>query len=298
MYNTTMKATPETRQRMLLAVTGLLTPLAFWIAFGLYDRFTPRRRMPEGLFFDPARVSPEERMRTQILRAQLLEAARQGDWRRVSRAADDTCGVDCPSPIFPLQAEAHWRLGERKKGADLWAKGLAWDNPVAQAQVEALKGDKAAYTAHVAPLLSNPERGIKNDIAWACVLLPDVLPDYTLVVARAQTALQETELPEGKANVLNTLGVALYRAGRYSDALARLQESESLQHEMMNGVFIALCYHKLGDRTRARREADSYYQFLRNSLPDNSRNRLEYVLFEKELSAVLPAMPPKKAITP
>ncbi len=298
MYNTTMKATPETRQRMLLAVTGLLTPLAFWIAFGLYDRFTPRRRMPEGLFFDPARVSPEERMRTQILRAQLLEAARQGDWRRVSRAADDTCGVDCPSPIFPLQAEAHWRLGERKKGADLWAKGLAWENPVAQAQVEALKGDKAAYTAHVAPLLSNPERGIKNDIAWACVLLPDVLPDYTLVVARAQTALQETELPEGKANVLNTLGVALYRAGRYSDALARLQESESLQHEMMNGVFIALCYHKLGDRTRARREADSYYQFLRNSLPDNSRNRLEYVLFEKELSAVLPAMPPKKAITP
>ncbi|WP_394793496.1 hypothetical protein [Armatimonas sp.] len=293
-----MKATPETRQRMLLAVTGLLTPLAFWIAFGLYDRFTPRRRMPEGLFFDPARVSPEERMRTQILRAQLLEAARQGDWRRVSRAADDTCGVDCPSPIFPLQAEAHWRLGERKKGADLWAKGLAWENPVAQAQVEALKGDKAAYTAHVAPLLSNPERGIKNDIAWACVLLPDVLPDYTLVVARAQTALQETELPEGKANVLNTLGVALYRAGRYSDALARLQESESLQHEMMNGVFIALCYHKLGDRTRARREADSYYQFLRNSLPDNSRNRLEYVLFEKELSAVLPAMPPKKAITP
>ena len=298
MYNTTMKATPETRQRMILAVTGLLTPLAFWIAFGLYDRFTPRHRMPEGFFFDPARVSPEERMRTQILRAQLLEAARQGDWRRVSRAADDTCGVDCPSPIFPLQAEAHWRLGERKKSADLWSKGLAWESPVAQAQVEALKGDSAAYTAHVAPLLSNPERGINNDIAWACVLLPDVLPDYALVVARAQKALQEAELPEGKANVLNTLGVALYRAGRYSDALARLQESESLQHEMMNGVFIALCYHKLGDRTRARREADSYYQFLRNSLPDNSRNRLEYVLFEKELSAVLPAMPPKKAITP
>ncbi|WP_395138336.1 hypothetical protein [Armatimonas sp.] len=295
-----MKATPETRQRMILAVTGLLTPLAFWIAFGLYDRFTPRRRMPEGLFFDPARVSPEERMRTQILRAQLLEAARQGDWRRVSRAADDTCGVDCPSPIFPLQAEAHWRLGEREKGADLWAKGLAWESPVAQAQLQALKGDKAAYTAHVASLLSTPELGLDNDIAWACVLLPDALPDYTLVVARAQKALQlqEADPPGGKANVLNTLGVALYRAGRYSEALARLQESESLQHEMMNGVFIALCCRKLGDRTRARREANSYYQFLRNSLQDNSRNRLEYVLFEKELSAVLPATPPKKAITP
>jgi hypothetical protein len=57
---------------------------------------------------------------------------------------------------------------------------------------------------------------------------------------------------------------------------------------MMNIVFRALCYHKLGQAEQARRDADAYHQFMIDSLPENSRNRLEYVLFEKELAEVLP----------
>ena len=284
---------------MILALTGLLTPLAFWVSFGLYDRFTPKPRMPQN-FFDAERVSPEERMRTQILRGHLLDAARMGDWLRVRTTADDTCGADCPSLIAALQAEAYWRLGQRTRAADLWFPSFDQQSPAGQADILAIRGDTEGYKRHITSLLASvksPTSGQANDSAWACVLLPNALPDYTAVVALAEQALQDVETPVGRGNTLNTLGVALYRAGRFDAALAKLQESELLQHEMMNVVFIALCYHQLGDRTSARREADHYYQLLRDSLQDNSRNRAEYVLFEKELSGVLPARS-KKAITP
>jgi tetratricopeptide (TPR) repeat protein len=130
-------------------------------------------------------------------------------------------------------------------------------------------------------------------MAWASVLLPQAQEDYTAVVVLGERAVAGAELPGDRANALNTLGVALYRAGRYTEALTKLEESERAKPERMNTVFIALCQHALGQHPRAQSLADSYYNFIRDSLPVGSFNRAEYLLFEKELRAAVP--PSKKA---
>jgi tetratricopeptide (TPR) repeat protein len=277
---------------MIVAITGLLTPVAFWLAFGLYDRFAPRPQQLPPHFMDMDRISPERRMEYQMLRQHLLEAARSGDWPLVRKQADDFCNTTCPPLIFPLQAEAYWRLGQRAKAAQLWAPTLAMDSPAGNADYLALLGDPERYKTHILSVLDHATPAIANDAAWACSLLPDILPDYAPVVALAEQAVQQAQNPTDKANSLNTLGVALYRAERFEEALLKLQESEKLSPEMINVVFSALCYHKLGQATQARLEANRYDAFLRSSLPTNNRIRHEYLLFEQELHRVLP---PEKA---
>ena len=65
-----------------------------------------------------------------------------------------------------------------------------------------------------------------NAAAWACVLGPDALPDLSRAVDAASTALANGAR---KSDYLNTLGAVLYRAGRYEDAVRRLEESIAAQ---------------------------------------------------------------------
>ncbi len=278
---------------MLVAVTATLTPLALWLVFGLYERLAPPPRPPR--LFSPRLFSPEERKRLAEFREELLKAARAGQWQRVVKRTDDTCGGDCPPQLLPLQAEAHWRLGNRDQSASLWSRTLPWESPVAQADFQTLKGDKKTYVSFVAPLLVSQERVVLNDAAWACVIMAGALPDYKPVVTLAEKALQQATTPEDKGNVLNTLGVALYRAGRYADAVKRLEESERLTKTKMNTIFLALSYNKLGQREKAQPLAESVYTYMRTSLAESNRFRPEFLIFEKELEAVFPSKKPKSA---
>ena len=291
-----MKATPETRQRMLWAITAILSPIAFWIVFGLYEKLALAQSDPRG---QSSRWFPsaEEQHRTQQLHDGLMREALQGNWKQVAQIADDTCGKECPGLIFPLQAEAYWHLGNRALSADLWSRMLDWESPVAQADLQALKGDRKAYVAFVTPLLRSPGGAPPNEAAWACVLLPEALPDYAPVVALAEKALQQAPSPgpDERGNVLNTLGVALYRAGRYGDAIQRLEESERLTKTKMNTIFLALSYSKLGQPGKARPLAESVYTYMQTSLGESNRFRPEYLFFAKELEATLPPQKAQKA---
>ena len=63
-----------------------------------------------------------------------------------------------------------------------------------------------------------------NNAAWYCVLAADALPDLNAPVRMAEAALAAFG-PDQKRVALNTLGAALYRAGRFDEAIQRLEES-------------------------------------------------------------------------
>jgi tetratricopeptide (TPR) repeat protein len=59
-----------------------------------------------------------------------------------------------------------------------------------------------------------------NRVAWACVLIPEAVPDYDQPIKLARKAV--TRDPK-QALYLNTLGATLYRAGKYRDAIEQLE---------------------------------------------------------------------------
>ncbi len=297
-----MQATAETRQRMLLAGVGLLTPMVLLAAFGLFDRYAPRTPRDQlSSRFGSDSPTPEMLDRIRQVQQELVGYAKQANWQKVAQRAADTCGQSCSPSIAAIQAEAYWHLGKRELAAKLWSPRYDSATPAGQADILALQGDLKRYTTFTQALLSAPDAesdGNPNDRAWALVLLPSALKDYSPAVALGERGVQLAPKmpPEGRANALNTLGVALYRAGRFREAITALEESEALLKEPMNTVFLALAHHKLGERGKARPLADRYYNFLQASLGEDLRNRPEYLLFEKELRVVLP--PLQKATTP
>jgi WD40 repeat protein/Tfp pilus assembly protein PilF len=93
---------------------------------------------------------------------------------------------------------------------------------------------------------------MSNDLAWLYVAGPEPLRNPQAAVSLAERAVK---LQPGIWQYANTLGIAYYRAGRYSDALTQLQKSLAGgggETETSDLYFLAMCYHWLGDPDRAR----------------------------------------------
>src|SRR5262249_713402 len=67
---------------------------------------------------------------------------------------------------------------------------------------------------------ANPH--IANSVAWYCLLAPGAVANRAAPVRLAQFAVNDAPEDE-KPNFLNTLGAALYRAGRSEEAIFRLE---------------------------------------------------------------------------
>jgi Flp pilus assembly protein TadD len=68
-------------------------------------------------------------------------------------------------------------------------------------------------------------------------------------------ATRATELTPGEWKYVNTLGIAYFRTGRMSEAIAALEQSltgAAGQLDAANLYFLALCHHQKGDSARAR----------------------------------------------
>jgi tetratricopeptide (TPR) repeat protein len=285
------KATDETRQRMLLAMTGLLAPVVLFLLWGLYDRLatsavSSRRTAQSALL-------REENFKFEKLRGETYEQGRRGDWGKVLQKLGEACGDDCPGRLALLQGEAYWRTGQREKAIAAWEPSLLSSSVTSRADILAVGGSTEEYEVYIRALSPHPDAGLANDNAWAAVLLPDILEDYAPTVALAELAVSAAPTPEEQTNALNTLGVALYRAGRYTEARATLEESQRRTPEPINLAFMALCDHKRKQPESAQALADRYYTELRDTLHLANRTRPEHLLFEKELRAAVP--PSKKA---
>jgi WD40 repeat protein/tetratricopeptide (TPR) repeat protein len=95
------------------------------------------------------------------------------------------------------------------------------------ALVQIKSGDLAGYRATCADMIDKfkDRRKVGSIIAWPAVLNPDGVADYGVVVDLARNAVNES--PRNYYRI-NTLAGALYRAGRYAEALTELERSRNL----------------------------------------------------------------------
>jgi tetratricopeptide (TPR) repeat protein len=96
-------------------------------------------------------------------------------------------------------------------------------------------------------------------LAWTCVILPDAVADWSKVVALAE---KEAAAYPDSLRCVSTFGAALYRAGRFEEAVARLAEAERLIARPSAGLivspaytwlFLAMAHHRLGHAEDARK---------------------------------------------
>jgi WD40 repeat protein/tetratricopeptide (TPR) repeat protein/tRNA A-37 threonylcarbamoyl transferase component Bud32 len=128
-----------------------------------------------------------------------------------------------------------------------------------------------------------------NSVAWSCALAADAVADPEVPVRLAELAVKGA--PEDmKPLILNTLGAALYRAGRFDEAIRRLEEGIRRRggaSEPQDWAFLALAHHRLGRREQAL----PWLERLRNFRPVQSPNQfwsaLEIRLFKDEAEAVI-----------
>src|SRR5262249_2247232 len=87
-------------------------------------------------------------------------------------------------------------------------------------------GDRAGYRKVCSRMLKRFDQSAKAEAAfwtaWACVLAPDAVGDWTKVLKLAEKAYAD----RGKDyDTINNLGAVLYRAGRFKEAAQRLTEA-------------------------------------------------------------------------
>jgi len=102
-----------------------------------------------------------------------------------------------------------------------------------------------------------------NDLAWLLVTYPE--HEFHKPAEAVVLAQKAAENGPQAANVWNTLGVALYRAGRYTEAIDALQKSETLgggKELGFNALFIAMSHWQLGNAVSSVAESAASDQSL------------------------------------
>jgi tetratricopeptide (TPR) repeat protein len=128
-----------------------------------------------------------------------------------------------------------------------------------------------------------------NIVAWWCCYAPDTVTDLTAPVQMAETAVGGYPA-EQKRFALNTLGAALYRAGRIDEAIARLDESVKASEG--NGVpedwvFLAMAHHKKGHGEEARRWLEKVRAHVHDEKTAFSSNLVEVRILFREAELLL-----------
>jgi Tfp pilus assembly protein PilF len=106
----------------------------------------------------------------------------------------------------------------------------------------------------------------------------------------AEIAVRGAVSTPDKADCLNTLGAALYRAGRCDEAIRQLADAiqarggESGPHDW---AFLAMAHLRLGDRDAARRWLDRLREHRPSEKADDFWDELEIRLLRGEAEAVI-----------
>jgi len=215
---------------------------------------------------------------------------------------------------------AHAGLGQFEKAAGDFAEAADL-NPdhtysrYAHATVRLALGDTEAYRQTCASMLESlgqtedPETA--HWVAWTCVLAPGALEDPGQAVRLAQEAVESDEESDRH---LETLGAALYRAGRFEEAIQRLTELTSRRDkgkEMPTRsspayawFFLAMAHHQEGHIEESRKWLSRALERAQQEITDkplwNRRLTLEMLRREAEALLGLPeeTAPGEQEVTP
>jgi tetratricopeptide (TPR) repeat protein len=106
-----------------------------------------------------------------------------------------------------------------------------------------------------------------NEAAWRVVRDRRASPDqYARALEQAEDAVRGSP---GNGYILNTLGVAHYRTGRYADALATLTKSEKMNATKEGShpadlAFLAMAQHQLGQKAEAQGTLERLHEVMKN----------------------------------
>ncbi len=215
-----------------------------------------------------------------------------------------------PGPYLK-RGEALAEAGEFRRAAADFARAITLAEAPAQlrmrlALLHLAAGDEKEYRLCCAVLLKRFEgtnrADIANTVAWACALGPDAVPELGKVVALAEKAVAAN--PKD-ANLLNTLGCVLYRAGKHEEAVRRLREAIRLEGQggmPSDWLFLAMAQHRLGQPAAAKRSLAAGVRLIEAAHAEKDRTiahlfRLSWVakqemaLFRREAEALLASGP-------
>ena len=140
-------------------------------------------------------------------------------------------------------------------------------------------GNHAAYRAAASEILSrfmkSQDRNELYWTVWTCVLAPDSLDDYRLLV---ELAVRGHDMPSADLSMKPELGAALYRAGEFEQALQRLNERESAPANsktlpVYSWYFLAMTHYKLGHHEEAQKWLAQATEFTDKILTESKVNR-------------------------
>ena len=201
--------------------------------------------------------------------------------------------------LLMARAQYHAKVGrlDQARVVITRADDLAWEAGDVSVTAEpgravALLGCLERVYTHLNKHRHTTNPRLAKALAWEWALAPSAFADRELPVSLARLAA--TGFPAEQKylalNALHTLGAVLYRAGRFDEAVSRLNEAIRLQgatDEIVHWPFLAMAHHRLGHRDDARR----WLNRLRYRLPSDDPNRfweeLELGLLRSEAEAVI-----------
>jgi serine/threonine protein kinase/WD40 repeat protein len=127
----------------------------------------------------------------------------------------------------------------------------------------------------------------RNTLAWSYLTAPEPVSDPARALELAQEAVR---LEPGNPMYRNTLGVAYYRAGRYREAIDLLQADLEGQEDRFlpwDLCFLAMSYHRLGEKDRARDYRAWALRWSRDQKGLSVEHVHEFTAIREEMEATL-----------
>jgi Tfp pilus assembly protein PilF len=132
-----------------------------------------------------------------------------------------------------------------------------------------------------------------NNQAWILATGPGPERNPAVAVRLAQLAVG---LAPQEATYLNTLGVALYRAGQYAEAITNLEKSLAAakgESDAFDLFFLAMARWNLGEIDQARADFDRAVRWRRDHAKLPAEHSRELDAFQAEAKALLNGPPPE-----
>jgi serine/threonine protein kinase/uncharacterized protein HemY len=148
-------------------------------------------------------------------------------------------------------------------------------------------GDRAGYRSACAAMLGRfgrtEEPEVARWVAWTSVLAPDAVKDLDLPVQLAERAVRADP---SNGSYTATLGCALYRARRFSDAIEQLREASAASDRdganrtrlspAYTWFFLAMAHHRSGHAEEARQCLDKAIKQMEQETQDLSNDPGKY----------------------
>jgi WD40 repeat protein/Flp pilus assembly protein TadD/predicted Ser/Thr protein kinase len=205
---------------------------------------------------------------------------------------------------LPLQERAEtlgW-LDRREDAAGAFADVMKQPNPDPwvwgrYALLRLSLGDKRGYAEACAdavrrfgPTAMSTNPALANAVAWWCGMGPDALPDTNPAVQLVEAAVRANAKSPAYHS---TLGIVLYRSGRYEEALKEFRQAAQLGYQDNRFVlfFLTLAQHRSGQADEARKTLEKAVLLLEKEPPVGWVDRLELGVRRREAEAVLKEPP-------